>query len=184
MNEDLPLKSAAEVPEKKIETLEAIESLERSIEISPALRDDMAIFVIKPDAFPFRDAIVERVGESGLSVVSRNVKELTERFVVGAMYDPKEIPAPVIEATKRHMLSGPSEIVLVKGDDAVRKLLAMVGVKTNPALCDPDSIRYIYGNHVPEELGEGLQYYRNAAHRSRDAAEAEKDLKNFGDILQ
>jgi nucleoside diphosphate kinase len=183
MKEDLPSTLTPEIPEKKIETLEAMDSLERSIEISPALRDDMAIFVIKPDAFPFRNAIVERVGESGLSVVSRNVKELTEQFVIGAMYDPKGVPAPVIEATKRHLLSGPSEIVLVKGDDAVRKLLAMVGVKTNPALCDPDSIRYIYGDHVPEELGEGLQYYRNAAHRSRDEAEAKKDLKNFRDIL-
>jgi nucleoside diphosphate kinase len=158
-----------------------IETLENSIEISPALEDDLAICVIKPDAFLNRDAIVRKLEESGLYVVSRNTKVLTENFVIGGMYSPEDMPASVVEATKRHLLSGSSEIVLVKGD--IKKLLTTVGIKTNPALCDEASIRYMYGDHVPEELGQGLQYYRNAAHRPRDPKEAKKDLKTFGEIL-
>ena len=160
-----------------------METLEHSVEISPTFSDDLAICVIKPDAFGHRDAIVKRLEESGLYVVSRNTKELTENFVIGGMYDPAGMSKPVADATARHFASGPSEIILVKGDHVVKKLLETVGVKTNPALCDPDTIRYIYGTHVPEELEEGLKYYRNAAHRPRDSAEAQKNLKDFGEIL-
>ena len=163
------------------EAAPTIETLEHSIEISPALEDDLAICVIKPDAFLNRDAIVRKLEESGLYVVSRNTKALTENFVMGGMYSSENMPAPVVEATKRHLLSGPSEIVLVKGD--IKKLLITVGIKTNPALCDEASIRYMYGDHVPEELGQRLQYYRNAAHRPRDKKEAEKDLNAFREIL-
>jgi nucleoside diphosphate kinase len=123
------------------------------------------------------------VEESGLYVVSRNTRELTENLVVGGMYNPEGIPTPVLDATKRHLLSGPSEVILVKGDAVINKLLTTVGVKTNPALCTPDSIRYIYGDHVPKELGQGLKYYRNAAHRPRDAAENKSNLETFREIL-
>ena len=164
-----------------IEPLPTIETLEHSIEVSPVLDGNLAICLIKPDAFLNRNAIVRKLEESGLYIVSRDIKELTEQFVVGGMYSSDDMPTPIAEATKRHLLSGPSEVLVVRGD--INKLLTTVGLKTNPALCDSDSIRYIYGNHVPEELGEGLRYYRNAAHRPRDEKEAEKDLNLFREIL-
>ena len=99
--------------------------------------------------------------------------------MVGEMYKPEELPKPIAEATKRHFLSGKSEVILVKGDNVFKKLLETVGLKTNPALCDPEAIRYIYGDHVPEELEEGLKYYRNAAHRPSSSKQATDELKSF-----
>ena len=164
-------------------TMEAIETIERSIEISPTLDDNIALCVIKPDAFSNRDLIVKRLQDSGLYIVRRTTRDLSEDFVVNEMYGTDKLPKPIAEATAKHFLSGSSEIVLVRGDNVVNKLLNLVGVKTNPALCEEDTIRYIYGDHVPEELGEGLKYFRNAAHRPTNTNEAVADLKKFKNLI-
>lgn len=171
--------------ENKLEAInapEAMETIEKSIEISPTMDERVAICLIKPDAFSHREAIVKRLEESGLFIITRTTKELTEEFVEKEMTD-EEARKPIVEATKEHLLSGPSEIILVRGDNVVRKLLDTVGLKTNPALCDPETIRYIYGNHMPKELEEGLKYYRNAAHRPSNNEEVKSDLKKFRDLL-
>ncbi len=162
---------------------EAIETIGNSIEISPTLDETLAICVIKPDAFIHRDEIVKRLEASGLYIVQRTPKQLSEEFVVKKMYGKDKLPKPLEDAHARHFLSGESEIILVKGSDVVKKLLDTVGLKTNPALCSPETIRYIYGDHVPEELTEGLKYYRNAAHRPASEAEVEEDLNKFREIL-
>lgn len=162
---------------------EAIETINNSIEISPTLDETLAICVIKPDAFLHREAIVKRLEDSGLYIVQRTPKQLSEEFVINQMYGKDKLPKPLEEAHARHFLSGESEIILVKGDNVVRKLLDTVGLKTNPALCNPDTIRYIYGDHVPEELEQGLKYYRNAAHRPASEVEVKEDLEKFRNIL-
>lgn len=172
-----------ETKESTVSPIEAIETIENSFEVSPTLDDNIAICVIKPDAFIHRGEIVKRLESSGLYIVQRTVKELNEEFVVGKMYGADDLPKPIAEATKRHFLGGPSEIVLVKGDDVVHKLLNLVGLKTNPALCDPETVRFIYGDHIPEELEGGLKYYKNAAHRPTNVREAQEDLDKFRDLL-
>jgi nucleoside diphosphate kinase len=173
-------------PESKEHVLNvdgAIDALEKSIEISPTLKDDVALCLIKPDAFDNRDYIVERLKASGLYIVKRVTKALPEDFVIEKMYGADKLPKPIAEATSRHFQSGPSEIILVKGDDVVQKLLHSIGLKTNPALCEEDTIRYIYGDHVPEELEGGLKYFRNAAHRPMNEKEAVDDLEKFKEII-
>jgi nucleoside diphosphate kinase len=181
--ENLPIKKENDLENASESTLEAIKTIERSIEISPTLDDSIALCVIKPDAFSNRDLIVKRLEESGLYIVRRTIRDLSKNFVINEMYGADKLPKPVAEATARHFLSGSSEIILVKGDNVVNKLLNLVGLKTNPALCEEDTIRYIYGDHVPEELGEGLKYFRNAAHRPTNTDEAMADLKKFKDLI-
>ncbi|MEI6843382.1 MAG: nucleoside-diphosphate kinase [bacterium] len=174
-------KEKNERPTGDIET--AIETIGNSIEISPTLDDTIAICVIKPDAFLHRDDIVRRLESSGLYIVQRTPKQLGENFVVHEMYGKDALPKPLEDAHIRHFLSGESEIIIVKGDNVVRKLLDTVGLKTNPALCDPETIRYIYGDLVPEELEQGLKYFRNAAHRPTSNEEAREDLNKFSKII-
>jgi nucleoside diphosphate kinase len=168
-------------PNSKIE--KAIETIGESMEISFTEDSKIAICVIKPDAFLFRDAIVEKLKNSGLYIVKRNSIKLPSEFVVGEMYGKDQLPKPVEEATLKHFESGESEIILVEGEDVARKLLEMVGLKTNPALCDPETLRFVYGSHIPEELGDGLKYYRNAAHRSTNDEEVKEDLEKFNQFL-
>lgn len=168
--------------EKEGGVARSIENLSESIEVSPTIEGDLAICVIKPDAFEHRDAIVKRLEESGLYIVERRPVQLTESFIVKEMYGKDKLPKILEDAHVRHFLSGKSEVVLVKGSNAVGNLLTTVGLKTNPALCKPDTIRYIYGSHIPEELGEGLKYFRNAAHRPKNSDEAEEDIRKFNNI--
>ncbi len=157
-------------------------SLTNQIEISPVV-GDVAVCIIKPDAFNNREAIVRQLKNSGLYVVERKTKQLTDQFVEEALYDPKGLPKPIAEATQRHFASGPSEVLLVRGGNAViTKLVETVGLKTDPSLCSSETIRYLYGTHVPEELEGGLKYWRNAAHRPKDQTEAQRDLKNFREL--
>jgi nucleoside diphosphate kinase len=180
--EELPINTENRT-EAGLDPIEAVKIIEKSIEISPTLNDNIALCVIKPDAFLNRDLIVKRLEDSGLYIVRRTTRDLSENFVVNEMYGSDKLPKPIAEATARHFLSGSSEIVLVKGDNVVNKLMSLVGLKTNPALCEEDTIRYIYGDHIPEELGEGLKYFRNAAHRPTNTDEAVTDLKKFKDLI-
>ena len=164
---------------------ESNEFIGQSLEISPAIGEDEAVCVIKPDAFPWRDAIVRHLEEMGLSIVKRKTKQLEADFVDEKMVSP-EWSDDVKEATRRHFLEGPSEFLVVKGaagSDALEKLRAAVGEETNPALCDRDTIRFIYGDIAPEKLPSGGRYYRNAVHRPKDGEEAEEDKKRFGEIF-
>jgi hypothetical protein len=69
------------------------------------------------------------------------------------------------------------------GGDAVVKLLDAVGGETNPALCDRDTIRFLYGDIEYEKLPGGSRYYRNAIHRPKDREEASADKEKFGEIF-
>ena len=163
------------------EAAPTIETLEHSLKFLPHSRTTWQFASSNRMRFSIATPSCGNWKNQGSTLFPRNTKALTENFVMGGMYSSENMPARGCRSHERHLLSGPSEIVLVKGD--IKKLLITVGIKTNPALCDEASIRYMYGDHVPEELGQGLQYYRNAAHRPRDKKEAEKDLNAFREIL-
>lgn len=149
------------------------------IEVSPVRDVQEAIALIKPDAFHSRDMIVKRLEDSGLYIAKKKDLTLPEDFVIGKFYSKEQLPKPIADATLRHFASGPSEILLIKGDNIAEKLLKLIGSKINPAECDEDTIRYIFGNHTPEQLEGDLKYYRNAAHKPRTDEERKDDLKKF-----
>ena len=157
----------------------AVEAIGKSIEISFTENPRTALYVVKPDAFHSRDWIATRAKDSGLHIVRRKSLILPNDFVAGEMYEKDSLPKPIEEATLEHFRSGPSEIVWVEGDDVAKKLLEFIGLKTNPALCNPESIRFILGEHEPKELEEGLKYFYNAAHRPMNDEERVEDLKKF-----
>ena len=173
--ESLPI---AEIQEDGPEAAAAMEILGRSIEVSPTLDGDIAVCLIKPDAYRDRAAIIARLEESGLYVVSRKARKLSEGLIE-RLYASEGVPAPIMDATQKHFASGSSEIVIVKGADAIKRLLTTAGLETNPALCDAASIRHMFGKHVPEELGQGLKYYQNALHRPKNIAENESNLQTL-----
>jgi len=142
----------------------------------------LAIVVIKPDAFKNRDQIIKRLEGSGLYIVKTVKKRLPDDFVIGAMY-PKDLKKEMAEQTLRHFNSGPSEIILLRGgDNMVQDLVTLVGEKTNPAECNEDSIRYIFGEHFGRKVGDETFHY-NAAHRAKNQKEREEDLDKFESFL-
>ncbi len=160
----------------------ATDALLESSDIAVNPETGLAMVVIKPDAFRNRDAIIQRLEHSGLYVVSEKQGSLPEGFVLGAMYP--DLSEGLKEQTVRHFNEGPADVLLVRGGaDLVEILVALTGDHTNPARCDQDSIRYVFGDHVAREAGEGELYYRNAVHRGKDAQEQQEDLEKFRDLI-
>ncbi len=160
-------------------------SIEKIIESSNIAIDEktgMAVVVIKPEAFRYRDAIVQKIEHTGLSIVSRKHKQLPENFVLNAMYP--NLSESLQQQTAQHFNEGESEILLIKGgNDLVEKLVTLAGEHTNPAVCDTNSIRYLFGEHFARETSDGGAYYRNAVHRPKDESEREHDLEEFKHLV-
>ncbi|MCL5782085.1 MAG: hypothetical protein M1459_01865, partial [Patescibacteria group bacterium] len=117
--------------------------------------------------------------DSGLYIVRHNSKKLTEDIVREMVLKGRGMSPEIEDATLRHLLSGDSEIVLVRGEKVLPTLRKVVGDKTNPNMCNEDTVRYIFGDHNPEKLDAGATYFRNAAHRPTDLEEQKKDKINF-----
>lgn len=162
--------------DKKVENI--IEASNIAIEPESGL----AIVVIKPEALVNREQIIRRLENSGLYVVKTSKKILPENFVLGAMY--RDLPEDIKEQTGRHFASGPSEIILLKGgENIIKDIVSATGLDTNPQKCDPESLRYLFGEHFPRETSAGNDYYRNAIHRGKNPDEQKDDLQKFQDVF-
>jgi nucleoside diphosphate kinase len=164
------------IPEQKIEAL--INSSD--IAINP--ESNLAVVVIKPDAFKNKDQIIKKLENSGLYVVKSVTKRLPDNFVIGEMY--QDLPTDIEAETLKHFNLGPSEIVLLKGDEnLVGSVVEVTGLNTDPNQCDEQSIRYLFGEHFGRDTEECKTYFRNAVHRAKDSKEQKADLDKFEDFL-
>lgn len=149
----------------------------KNSDISVNQENNLAVVVIKPDAFAKKELIIKMLEDSGLGIVKTITKELPENFVLKAMY--KDLPTGLEEETFKHFNSGPSEIVLLRGgEDLLQKIIALTGDKTNPEECDEKTIRYLFGEHFGRDTENG-QYFRNAIHRASTKEEQIEDLEKF-----
>ena len=88
-----------------------------------------------------------------------------------------------MKQTVQHLTSQKVWILLFQGEKVVEKLVQAIGRKTSPSDCETNTVRRVYGNHVPIPLEEGLFYYENAAHRPMNLSEAEKDFTLFAELF-
>lgn len=138
--------------------------------------------LIKPDAYSYRDEIVGTIEKLGITVIRRIPLLLTESFIKELYYDVHPL---ILEATLHHLLSGTSEILLIEEhENTISKVLSAVGLETNPAHCDSTTLRFRYGNHTPQEIGEGLNYYYNAVHRPKNQDEAQNDMRILSSFIR
>lgn len=142
----------------------------------------LAVVVIKPDAYRERDLIFSRLEKAGLKIVRRVEKKLPPDFLHEEMY--VGYSDAINDATGDHFASGPCEIILVDGGkEVINKLVEVAGDKTDPAKCEPDTIRYDFGNHKGVEISTGYKYSPNAIHRAKNEEERISDLDKFRQYL-
>lgn len=166
----------------EFEGIKSEEPLINSSDVAVDYASGLAVVVIKPDAFSKRDLIIKKLENSGLYIAKTVQKRLPDNFVIGQMY--KDLPKDIEEETLKHFNIGPAEIILLKGgEDMLSKIIDITGEKTNPAECDDESIRYLFGEHVGRETWDGKTYFRNAIHRGKDAGERKEDLDKFEHLL-
>ncbi len=180
-----------------MESLDKVPSInDSSIEQEP----DSMIVVVKPDARDRLQEIISRFEKDGLQIEKQITTILEPTFVNGIMYQyphPDSELGEDIEDEKfvknrgaqfesaKHFLQGPSTILLLRGDkNIIDKVIKITGLDREPAKCDEDSIRYLFGEHTGYPMA-GLNdvYYRNAIHRGKNTEEVNSDKQKFSKLL-
>ena len=168
-----------ERPEIKQKDLN-LESLIAASDVAVDPESNLAVVIIKPDAFKNEKEIIRRLENSGLAIVEKRERLLPENFVISRS---KGFPPDIEEEVGKHLTSGPSEIVLLRGgNDIVRKFVEVAGLDTDPQKCDEESLRFLFGEHFIRETKDGGEYFRNAIHRPKNERERLGDPNEFRDL--
>lgn len=132
--------------------------------------------IIKPEGMTdyVRAVITRRFEAAGLRIVRRKIAVLHPDLIARLYLDLYEAKNELWDLTLHELGTAPCEAMIVEGDDAIAKVLDIIGHKTDPAACAPGSIRHLFGSRVPIRAGKFV-YWRNVAHRSKNDEEAEND---------
>ncbi|MDG6778448.1 nucleoside-diphosphate kinase [Thiomicrorhabdus sp. zzn3] len=118
--------------------------------------------IIKPDAVKRNlvGAILARMEENGLRVVACKMIQMTREQAEGfyAEHEGRDFYEPLIE----YMISGPSIVQVLEGDNAIVKNREVMGV-TDPQKAAPGTIRADYALSVRENSVHGSDSIESAA---------------------
>lgn len=131
-----------------------------------------SVFVIKPEAMPYKQEIMEMVEKSGIPIKEWRHLKLDEHQL-HSMYP--DAVGEMWHKTKENLLNKEILAAIVEGDDVIEKLYKVCGENTTPFLCDPNSIRYLFKDTTSQD---GV-LHRNIIHRPKDQKEAEEHLVLF-----
>lgn len=127
---------------------------------------ERSMYMIKPEAMESRDEIRELIGRH-LAITAMKTLRLP-RQAIRELY--ADLDGDLWTATDS-ALRNPVELGVVEGEDAIEVMLELAGSETDPSKCDPNSIRFKYGTHLPTMIND-TPYYPNAIHRPKSSAEA------------
>ena len=132
---------------------------------------------IRPVGMPYRYTIRRIVTGAGLLIVHSKILKMP-RWAYEELY-PRSAPSKMPdEAWLRRLVTStgsPSEIMILAGDDAVERLIALVGRDADPAKCAPGTIRHEFGVSCAENIG-GMDFHLRVMHRPVDREEAARNL--------
>lgn len=119
--------------------------------------------MIKPHAMVHREAIVDRILQEGLAIVTQKEFSMTEGLArqFYAHLSEKPFFGEILEM----MLAGPVWAMILEGDNAIERWRELMG-PTDPAKASEGTIRYEYGTDVGY----------NAVHGSDGVENAEKEI--------
>ena len=127
--------------------------------------------IIKPDAVAKGVAgrILAKVEESGFKVVAMKMLHMTDAQARGFYHVHRE--RPFFGSLVAFMVQGPSIVMVLEGDDAIRRWRDLMGA-TNPANAAPGTIRKefassieanaVHGSDAPETAAFEIPYFFSA----------------------
>ncbi len=136
---------------------------------------EISFYMIKPHALVMRAEVVERIEQSGLTIVE---SKLVALGVAALEIIYADLTPQWRSGVFHQYVDKPVEVGIVKGTNAITALLEVSGRERNPADCLPGTIRFDLGIHEPAMVY-GVRVYHNVLHRSRNTDEAEKDVAVF-----
>jgi len=136
---------------------------------------ERSVYIIKPEAVAHRKRIRSVIREAGLRIVAHKLVVLPIHAIESLYPD---MDADLHAATLYYLGVGPSEIGIVEGVDAIKRLNQITGEFVDPRMCASNTIRRSYGFSSPVKWQSAI-YFLNGLHRSRDACEVARDLVLF-----
>ena len=141
---------ASETDKKKIQEIgEVIENCEKSL------------IIIKPDGIKKKviGDIISRFEKADLEIERIRVLEI-DRSIAYTHYSVHE-GKPYFEKLMDYMTSGPSVVMIIKGENAITKCRSLMGA-TDPSKAPKGTIRGDYGTDITINVVHGSDSYENA----------------------
>ncbi len=138
-----------------------------------------SFFMIKPHGLIFLKEVRAMIEDSDLFISESN-RLIMPLWALEIIYS--DLPERYRSSIFKPTVGALVEAGLVVGENAINKLLQITGTELDPVGCAPESIRFKFGEKKPLMI-DGVRYYKNVIHRSRNETEAKNDIKVFR-ILQ
>lgn len=123
---------------------------------------ERTLSIIKPDAVAKNviGAIIHRFESAGLRVVGQKMVHLSKEKAEGFYAEHKE--RPFFGALVEFMTSGPIVVMVLEGEDSVRKNREIMGA-TNPQEAAAGTLRFDYAETIDENAVHGSDAVESAA---------------------
>ncbi len=118
--------------------------------------------IIKPDAVKkgYTEQICTRIEDSGLDIVLKKELLLTRNQAEGFYAEHKG--KPFFEALINFMTSGPVQVQVLEGKEAISKYRSLMG-STNPKEADPGTLRHDFAESIDANAVHGSDSLESAA---------------------
>jgi nucleoside-diphosphate kinase len=110
--------------------------------------------IIKPDgvAAGVVGEVIKRIEQEGLRIVAMRMEHLTQTRAEGFYYVHRD--KPFFSSLVTFMTSGPSVLLALDGDNAIKRWRALMGA-TNPEKADPGTIRRDMATSIERNIVHG-----------------------------
>ncbi len=136
---------------------------------------ETSFYIIKPHGLIFLAEVRAMIQDGGL-IISESKRLIMPYWALETIYS--DLPERYRSAVFKPFADTSVEVGLVVGENAVDTLLQIAGTELDPVDCAPESIRFKFGGRGSFMI-DGVRYYKNIIHRSRDRMEAKKDVDVF-----
>lgn len=146
--------------ENKKETLEA--DKKKSLETANATEKyERSLIIIKPDGVEKKAVgdIISRFEKAGLEIERIRVLEIDKSLAYTHYHEHEG--KPYFEKLMNYMTSGPSIVMIIKGENAIKKCRNIIG-STDPAKASKGTIRRDYGSDITINVIHGSDCSKNA----------------------
>jgi len=118
--------------------------------------------IIKPDAVKkgYTEQICTKIEDSGLDIVLKKELLLTRNQAEGFYAEHKG--KPFFEALINFMTSGPVQVQVLEGKEAISKYRSLMG-STNPKEADPGTLRHDFAESIDANAVHGSDSLESAA---------------------
>jgi len=128
---------------------------------------EKSIFMLKPEAMNHKEEILSYIEKGGLKIIRFRTMTLTEDELRKIYHDTH---GPLWEKTKEHFLGKEVLVAEVEDENAIENLKKICGTKTDPAVCEIDSVRNMFKDLSERDI---FKYHKNIIHRAMDKKEVD-----------